>query len=309
MNQDANFRLKEAIIKCFIDEGFFRAGTARAGSLAAESEMLAKWLGQSYHAGMSWFVNSQEKRSDPRKLLEGAKSIICGLFNYFPPEQPDDGTFKIAKYALGQDYHHVVMDKLKRIEANMHELSGSCRTFATVDSGTFMDKPWAMRCGLGWIGKNGLLINREKGSFFFIGSIITDLDIEPGEAETDHCGTCRLCMDACPTGAIVSPGMIDARKCLSYLTIEHKGDHSQDVVNSASGWIFGCDTCQDVCPYNRCAESHNSPELSISGMLKAMTAKDWSGLDPEKFKALFSDSTVKRTGFPRLRRNIKTAGG
>jgi epoxyqueuosine reductase len=304
MNLKENSHLKASIINRFHEEGFYMAGTARATALDAESERLKKWLSLSYNAEMTWLANSQEKRADPRILLDGAKTVICGLFNYFPPEQPANGTFKIAKYALGRDYHVVVMDKLKRIAAFINTLDETCQTVATVDSGSFMDKPWAMRCGLGWIGKNGLLINRDKGSFFFIGSIITNLELEPDIASSEHCGNCTLCMDACPTKAIVMPGVIDARKCIAYQTIEQKTDFTSEVIGQTEDWIFGCDVCQDVCPYNRKAEAHNCVDFSLNPLLKSMTDNDWLNLDEPKFNALFAQTTVKRTGFARLSRNI-----
>ncbi|MEI6764255.1 MAG: tRNA epoxyqueuosine(34) reductase QueG [Bacteroidota bacterium] len=303
MNLNENSHLKASIISRFHDEGFYMAGTARAAFLQNESEQLKQWIGLSYNAEMTWLANSQEKRADPRLLLDGAKTVITGLFNYYPPEQPVDSTFRIAKYALGRDYHTVVMEKLKRIAAFINIL-GPYQTVTTVDSGSFMDKPWAMKCGLGWIGKNGLLINREKGSFFFIGSIITNLELEPDIASLEHCGNCTLCMDACPTKAIVMPGVIDARKCIAYQTIEQKPDFTADEIGQTGNWIFGCDVCQDVCPYNRKAEPHNCSDFSLNPVLKSMTDEDWRNLDEPQFNALFSQTTLKRTGFKRVLRNI-----
>ena len=292
--------------------GFDACGIARAVALEEESANMEQWLEAQHEGEMGYLTRNREKRYDPRLLVEGTKSIVTVLYNYFPKQTIGDGEhFKIAKYAYGADYHDVVKKKLRqlleRIETQTGKLEGT-RIF--VDSAPILDRAWAVRCGLGFIGKNTTLIHPKKGSFFFIGHLFLPLDLtETGQVLTNRCGRCTRCIDACPTGALESPFHIDARKCISYLTIEYKGALDGRDPSRFNGWMYGCDTCQDVCPYNRFALPNTEPEFQPSEQLLAMKADDWKKLDNAQFEALFKHSAMQRAGFAGLKRNIDFISG
>ena len=288
--------------------GFDACGIACATALDEESSHVEQWLAEEHEGEMAYLTRNKEKRYDPRLLVEGTKSIITVLYNYFPKQTIGDGKhFKIAKYAYGADYHDVLKNKMRRllelIESQTGKLEGT-RVF--VDSAPVLDRAWAVRCGLGFIGKNTTLIHPKKGSFFFIGHLFLPIELaETGKTLSNHCGHCTKCLDACPTGALESPFHIDARKCISYLTIEYKGNLDGLDPNSFNGWMYGCDICQDVCPYNRFSLPNFEPQFQPSEPLKAMRENDWKNLTKADFDTLFKHSAVQRAGFEGLKRNIE----
>jgi len=288
--------------------GFDVCGIANATALKAESAHVEQWLEDGHEGEMGYLTRNKEKRYDPRLLVEGTKSIVTVLYNYFPKQQIGYGErFKIAKYAYGADYHDVLKRKmrmlLERIEAQTGKLEGT-RVF--VDSAPVLDRAWAVRCGLGFIGKNTNLIHPKKGSFFFIGHLFLPLELEEtGKPLSNHCGRCTKCLDACPTGALEAPFHIDARKCISYLTIEYKGSLAGLNPDTFRGWMYGCDICQDVCPYNRFSLPSMEPEFQPSEKLLSMRENDWKSLTETEFEALFKHSAVQRAGFEGLKRNIE----
>lgn len=288
--------------------GFDACGIASARALDEESALVEQWLDKGREGEMGYLTRNREKRYDPRLLVEGTKSIVTVLYNYFPKQQiGDNGRYKIAKYAYGADYHDVLKRKmrqlLERIETQTGKLEGT-RIF--VDSAPVLDRAWAVRCGLGFIGKNTTLIHPKKGSFFFIGHLFLPLELEEtGKTMANHCGRCTKCIDACPTGALEAPFQIDARKCISYLTIEYKGSLEGYNPKHFNGWMYGCDTCQDVCPYNRFSLPNIEPEFQPSEQLLAMKEEDWKSLNKEGFEALFKHSAMQRAGYDGLKRNIE----
>ena len=288
--------------------GFDGCGISQADFLKTDSIHTETWLAEGCQGTMSYLERNREKRYDPRLLVERTKSIISVIYNYFPIEKlGDNDNFHIAKYVYGADYHDVLKSKLRElldfIETETGKLEGT-RLF--VDSAPVLDRAWAARCGLGFIGKNTNLIHPKKGSFFFIGHIFLPIEIEPvGKTIPNHCGTCTKCLDACPTGALDHPFHINARKCISYLTIEHKGTIDAIEKTKFNDWIYGCDICQDVCPYNRFSMANKEPLFQPSERLKTMRKADWQQLDDITFKELFVKSAVKRAGFEGLRRNIE----
>ncbi len=290
-----------------LDLGFSACGIARAEPLTRESVVFRQWLNNGRHAGMKYLSRNVEKRFDPTLLNEWARSVIMLAFNYFPGHDIGPASsLRISKYAYGKDYHEVIRAKLKHLVRDVEEETGGITARVFVDSAPVTEKAWAVRCGLGWIGKNGLLINRQAGSFFFLGTIITSLDLAYDKPEPDEfCGSCTRCMEACPNKAIVAPGILQADRCIAYLTIEHKGPFLEDTDTGLHSWIFGCDICQDVCPWNDHAKPHAEPDFMPRGKLLAMTDKDWQNLNEEDFSELFKGSAVERTGYDSLRRNIE----
>ena len=288
--------------------GFDACGVANATALESESAHVEQWLDEGHEGDMGYLTRNKEKRYDPRLLVEGTKSIVTILYNYFPKQSLGDGKhFKIAKYAYGADYHDVLKRKLRelleRIETQTGKLDG-VRVF--VDSAPVLDRAWAVRCGLGFVGKNTTLIHPKKGSFFFIGHLFLPIKLaETGQPMTNRCGRCTRCLNACPTGALEAPFCIDARKCISYLTIEYKGSLAGMDPESFKGWMYGCDICQDVCPYNRFALPNKEPEFQPSERLMAMHEDDWKNLSEADFEALFKRSAVQRAGYEGLKRNIE----
>ena len=287
--------------------GFDACGIAQATALEEESAHVEQWLESDCEGEMGYLTRNKEKRYDPRLLVEGTKSIVTVLYNYYPKQRiGDSDKFKIAKYAYGADYHDVLKRKMRQllegIEAQTGKLEGT-RLF--VDSAPVLDRAWAVRCGLGFIGKNTTLIHPKKGSFFFIGHLFLPIELEgTGKPLTNRCGRCTKCLDACPSGALGTPFHIDARKCISYLTIEYKGSLAGIDPKTFNGWRYGCDICQDVCPYNRFALPNREPEFQPSERLIAMHDEDWKSLSKEDFDALFKHSAVQRAGYEGLKRNI-----
>jgi epoxyqueuosine reductase len=284
--------------------GFLSCGISKAGFLEEEAPRLESWLNQNRHGQMSYMENHFDKRLNPTLLVDDAKSVISLLLNYYPSEFQNIESYKISKYAYGQDYHYVIKEKLKEllhyIETEIGEVSGR----AFVDSAPVLDKAWAAKSGLGWIGKNSNLLTQQIGSFYFIAELIVDLDLEYDHATTDHCGTCTACIDACPTEAIVAPYVVDGSKCISYFTIELKDNLPQEMKDKFDDWAFGCDVCQDVCPWNKFSKPHNEPLFNTNQELLSFSKKDWEEITEDTFKKVFKNSAVKRTKFEGLKRNI-----
>ena len=289
--------------------GFSFCGISRAEFLAEEAPRLEEWLRRGNHGSMSYLENHFDKRLDPSLLVPGAKSVVSLLYNYFPEKDLSAQTgYKVAKYAYGEDYHFVVKDKLKVFIEEIRRSVGAVEGRAFVDSAPVMERAWAKRSGLGWIGKNSLLLNREGGSFFFLAELIIDLDLEYDGPVRDYCGSCTACIDACPTQAIAEPYVVDGSKCISYFTIELKEEIPEEAKGKFENWIFGCDICQDVCPWNRFSKPHAEPRFTPSEELRKMTTSQWRELTEEVFQKIFKDSAVKRTKFSGLRRNIRFLG-
>ena len=254
---------------------------------------------------MSFLENYFDKRLDPTKLVEGSKSVISLLLNYYPEEQQREDSYKISKYAYGTDYHFVIKDKLKSLLQYIQQEIGEVEGRAFVDSAPVMDKAWASKAGLGWVGKHTLLLSKQKGSFFFVAELIVDMDLEYDAPATDHCGSCTACIDACPTQAIVEPYKVDGSKCISYYTIELKDELPQEMKGKFDDWAFGCDICQDVCPWNRFSKPHNEPLFNPHPELLSMSKKDWEEITEDTFRKVFKKSAVKRTKYNGLTRNIQ----
>lgn len=284
--------------------GFLSCGISQATFLETEAPRLESWLKKGMQGEMTYMENHFDKRLDPRLLVDGAKSVISLLLNYYPSEIQNQKSYKISKYAYGQDYHFVIKDKLKDllkfIQAEIGEVNG--RVF--VDSAPVLDKVWAAKSGLGWIGKNSNLITKQVGSFYFIAELIIDLELEYDTPTTDHCGSCTACIDACPTQAIVQPYVVDGSKCISYFTIELKGQIPQEMKGKFDDWMFGCDVCQDVCPWNKFSKSHNEPLFNPNDEILSFTKRDWEEITEDVFKKVFKNSAVKRTKLDGLQRNI-----
>jgi epoxyqueuosine reductase len=286
--------------------GFADCGIARAQHLSDEAERMEEWLSEGRQADMTYLERNKEKRYDPAKLVEGTRSVITVLYNYYPEKKlPEDDNYKISKYAYGKDYHYIVKQRLTRLLAAIETKTGKRKARLFVDSAPVLDRAWARQSGLGFIGKNTMLIHKKKGSFLFIGHIILDLELDYDEAETNnYCGSCTLCIDACPAGAL-EPFRLDARKCISYLTIENRGEIDTRFKGKMNDWIFGCDICQDVCPWNRFSSPHKEPLFDLQEELIRMKKKDWETLNNSRFKTLFKNSAVERTGFKGMKRNIE----
>ncbi|SFT11636.1 epoxyqueuosine reductase [Zhouia amylolytica] len=285
--------------------GFLSCGISKADFLEEEAPRLEKWLKNNMHGEMHYMENHFDKRLDPRKLVEGSKSVVSMLLNYYPENtQEDPEAPRISKYAYGTDYHFVIKDKLKQLLQFIQEEIGEVNGRAFVDSAPVLDKAWAAKSGLGWIGKNANLLSKQVGSFFFIAELVIDLDLACDTPVTDHCGSCTACIDACPTQAIVEPYVVDGSKCISYFTIELKNEIPQDVRGKFDNWMFGCDVCQDVCPWNRFSKPHNEPLFNPHPDLLSMTKKDWEEITEDVFRKVFKKSAVKRTKFSGLKRNI-----
>lgn len=285
--------------------GFLSCGISKAQFLEEEAPRLEKWLNQNMHGEMQYMENHFDKRLDPTLLVPGAKSVVSLLLNYFPETTQREDTYKISKYAYGIDYHFVIKDKLKHLMHFIQEEIGEVHGRVFVDSAPVLDKAWAAKSGLGWIGKHSNLLTKQTGSFYFIAELIIDLDLEYDHPVTDHCGSCTACIDACPTNAIVDPYVVDGSKCISYFTIELKNEIPGDVKNQFEDWMFGCDICQDVCPWNRFSKPHNEPLFNPNPELISMSKKDWEEITEEVFQDIFRKSAVKRTKFEGLKRNIQ----
>lgn len=284
--------------------GFLQCGISKAEFLEEEAPRLEKWLKKGFHGEMGYMENYFDKRLDPTKLVPGAKSIISLLYNYYPNETQNSNSYKIAKYAYGKDYHYVIKDKLKilfnSIQENIGEIDG--RVF--VDSAPVLEKAWAAKSGLGWVGKNSNLLSKKVGSFYFLCEIIIDLALCYDAPITDHCGRCTACIDACPTNAIVAPKVVDGSKCISYATIELKNDIPDYFSDKMNDWMFGCDICQDVCPWNRFSKPHQEPAFLPNDAILDYNKDEWEELTEELFQEIFRKSAVKRTKYKGLMRNI-----
>jgi len=302
-NMDSKILNTNKIKQQALELGFSAIGISKADFLEKESKQLEEWLDSGFHGEMKYMENHFEKRVDPRKLVEGAKSVISVLYNYFPKEHQRKDTYQISKYAYGKDYHYVVKEKLFKLLEFINAEIGEVRGRAFVDSAPVMDKVWAAKSGLGWIGKNTNLITKQYGSFVFIGELIIDLKLEYDQPIKDYCVNCTQCIDACPTGAL-KPYHLDARKCISYLTIEKKGEISLEFEGKWHDWIFGCDICQDVCPWNNKASPHSESQFRISDEFKNFKKDEWENLDQSTFKKMFKNSAVERTKFQGLKLNI-----
>lgn len=284
--------------------GFLSCGISKAGFLEEEAPRLENWLNNQMNGQMSYMENHFDKRLNPTLLVDDAKSVISLLLNYYPSELQNEDSYKISKYAYGQDYHHVIKEKLKEllhfIQTEIGEVSGR----AFVDSAPVLDKAWAAKSGLGWVGKNSNLITQKVGSFYFIAELIIDLELEYDTPTTDHCGSCTACLDACPTDAIVAPYVVDGSKCISYFTIELKDNLPQEMKGKFDDWMFGCDVCQDVCPWNRFSKPHNEPLFQTNSDILNFSKSDWEEITVDTFQKVFKNSAVKRTKYEGLLRNI-----
>jgi len=300
---DKHERIKQKAVEL----GFLACGISAAGYLADEKERLESWLAEEMNGEMEYMARNREKRLDPRLLHEGTKSVISVLLNYYPKErQLDPEAPVLSKYAYGTDYHFVLKDKLNELLKFIRDEIEPCNGRAFVDSAPVLDKAWAVRSGLGWIGKNTNLISVEHGSFFFIGELLVDLDLKTDERiVSNHCGNCTRCIDACPTKAIVAPYVVDARRCISYQTIEQRGEIDKTLEGQFKDRVFGCDICQDVCPWNLKSEPHEENAFDPHPRLMELSRLDWQNMDESLFAELFRKSAVKRTKYSGLMRNLK----
>ncbi len=298
---------RAAIVKQIAQRlGFMACGISKATFLEEEAPRLEKWLMQNHHGEMGYMARNFDKRLDPRKLVPGAKSVVSLLYNYYPnASQTDKDAPKLARYAYGKDYHHVIKDKLFEFMHDIQTEIGAVEGRVFVDSAPVLEKAWAAKSGLGWVGKNTNLIRKHNGSYFFIAELIIDLELAADGAVTDHCGSCTACLDACPTNAFVAPYKLDASKCISYYTIELKDAIPNEVKGQFDDWAFGCDICQEVCPWNRFSTPHNEPQFEPNPALMQLSKKDWHEITEEVFNRLFEASAVQRTGFNGLKRNLE----
>lgn len=302
----ANKLKYSAIIKAEAKRlGFLSCGISKAEFLEKEAPRLEKWLKNNSHGEMSYMENHFDKRLDPTKLVEGSKSVVSLLLNYYPSKIQTEDSYRLSKYAYGTDYHFVIKDKLKSLLQTIQAEIGDVQGRAFVDSAPVLDKAWAAKSGLGWIGKHSNLLTQQVGSFYFIAELIIDLDLEYDGITTDHCGTCTKCIDACPTQAITEPYVVDGSKCISYFTIELKENIPTEFKNQFNDWMFGCDICQDVCPWNRFSKAHSEPLFNPHPELLEMTKQDWEDITEDTFRKVFQKSAVKRTKFSGLTRNIQ----
>lgn len=298
-----NIRVKQIASLC----GFDFCGIAKAEFLEEDAVRLQEWLRNDMQGKMSYMENHFDLRTDPTKLVPGAKSVITLLYNYFPAQQQNAGAPKISKYAYGPDYHEVIREKLNEFFSILKTEFGEIHGRGFVDSAPVLERSWARKSGLGWIGKNGNIINKQKGSFFFISSLITDLQLEPDAAfVTDFCGSCTRCIDACPTDAILPGKVINGSQCISYFTIELKDALlPESEKGKFENWMFGCDICQDVCPWNRFSRPTSHTELAPISAVLNFSTKDWEELTEEEFKKIFKNSAIKRTKYSGIKRNLK----
>lgn len=290
-----------------LELGFDYCGIAKAERLDDDARRLENWLSNEYHGKMAYMANHFDKRVDPRLLVEGAKSVITLMLNYFPQEELTEGRYKISKYAYGEDYHLVIREKLNHLlDCIRHEI-GEVSGRGFVDSAPVLERAWAVKSGLGWVGKNGNLISKKSGSFFFLATLILDLELQYDEPfHTDHCGSCTRCIDACPTNAILPNKVVNGSQCISYFTIELKEAFSEQTP-VWEDWIFGCDVCQDVCPWNRFSKPHANKRFDLSDALSRQHREDFNHISQEIFSKVFSGSAVKRSKFDFFRRNLDWA--
>jgi epoxyqueuosine reductase len=301
LSENTNLIKKKAL-----ELGFNKCGISKAEFQKEDARVFDSWLAADHHSGMKWIENHSEKRKNPQVLVENASSVISVILNYYNPEMQNDSSAPvISRYAYGKDYHNILKKKLKALFNFIKEIIPEAEGRYFVDSAPVLEHAFARNAGLGWIGKNSLLLNKEMGSYFFIGEIIIDQELNYESKEIqDFCGSCSLCVDECPTHAINSNRTVDAGKCISYLTIEHDGDIPNEFKNSFYNRVFGCDICQDVCPWNRRLNNHTIPEFNPLSELMEMSKQDWESMDEKKFNEIFEGSAVKRTGYMGLKRNI-----
>lgn len=302
MQQD---RLKKLIRTKAENLGFLSVGFSKADFLASEEPRLANWLKAEKQGKMSYMENHFDLRLDPRKLVPGAKTVISLAYNYFPPNTQRKDTFQISKYAYGKDYHDVVKARLRQLVSELQEEIGDIEGRVFVDSAPILEKAWAEKSGVGWVGKNGNLIQPKAGSFFFLAEIICDLELEPDGPIKDYCGSCTRCIDACPTEAIEAPYIVNGSKCISYATIELRDSDLPELFRgNMKNWVYGCDICQDVCPWNRFSKPHNETDFRAKDEILHFSREEWLELDELTFQSVFKGSAVKRTRFSGLKRNI-----
>jgi len=302
-NAEKYSQLIKARAKSF---GFQSCGISKADFLEEDAKPLEEWLKSNFHGEMKYMENYFDKRLDPRLLVEGSKSVISLSYNYFPEEKIQTlDNFKISKYAYAEDYHEVIKDILREMVSGLQEEIGEFAFRVFVDSAPVLERSWARKSGIGWVGKNANLITKQSGSFYFLAEIICDLELIPDHPTTDHCGTCRKCIDACPTNAIVSDKLIDGSKCISYATIELKNEIPDYFKDKMDDWMFGCDVCQDVCPWNRFSAPTKQKKFAPNDALKNFKKGEWKELTQELFSKIFRKSPVKRTKFAGLKRNIE----
>jgi epoxyqueuosine reductase len=286
--------------------GFLSCGISKVEFLEEEAPRLEKWLSENRNGKMQYMENHFDKRLNPALLVDGAKSVVSLLLNYYPEKTQRQDSFKISKYAYGQDYHHLIKEKLKELLHSIQENIGEVGGRVFIDSAPVLDKAWAQKSGLGWVGKNTNLISKKVGSFFFVAELILDIELEyDNPTMTDHCGSCTRCIDACPTQAIISPYVVDGSKCISYYTIELKENIPQEVKGKFDDWVFGCDVCQDVCPWNRFSVPHSESVLNPKEEILSFSKQDWIDITEETFSKVFQKSAVKRTKFEGFKRNIE----
>jgi epoxyqueuosine reductase len=295
--------LSAAIKEKALELGFAGCGFSRAEALPEDKQGLETWLKNGHHARMGYMADHFEKRTDPTRLVEGARSVISLLYNYYTDKTPEDPEAPVlSKYAYGRDYHYVMKDKMHALFDFIKSMYPEAAGRVFVDSAPVLDRAWAKRAGLGWIGKNSMLISRTAGSFVFIGEIILNLELEYNELpESDFCGSCNRCIEACPTGAILETRTIDSEHCISYQTIENRGNISPEIEPGLSGRVFGCDICQDVCPWNRKAAKHHEPAFEPRPGLLEMSEEDWQKMGPEEFESMFQESAVQRAGYSKIK--------
>lgn len=289
--------------------GFLSAGFSKADFLASEEPRLVNWLKAEKQGKMSYMENHFDLRLDPRLLVPGAKTVISLAYNYFPSDLQREDTFRISKYAYGKDYHDVVKVKLRQLVSELQSEIGDIEGRVFVDSAPILEKAWAEKSGIGWVGKNGNLIQPKAGSFFFLAEIICDLDLEPDGPIRDYCGSCTRCIDACPTEAIEAPYIVNGSKCISYATIELRDSELPELFRgNMKNWVYGCDICQDVCPWNRFSKPHNEADFRAKEEILTFSKEEWEELDELTFQSVFKGSAVKRTRFSGLKRNISFVG-
>lgn len=301
MNRAEASKLVKRLAK---EQGFDACGISAAGFLEEEATGLENWLNAGFHGTMSWMERHYDERLDPRKLVPGAKSVISVVLNYFPNEGQRADAPKISKYAYGRDYHKVIRGKLKRMLLCIQDEIGEVSGRGFVDSAPVMDRAWARKSGLGWVGKHSLLLSKGSGSYFFIGALIVDIDLEPDGPTTDHCGSCTACIDACPTSAIVAPTVVDSNKCISYLTIEYKGALPSEYQEKMEDWVYGCDICQDVCPWNRFSTPHSEDDFKIRDSIQNNDWEAWEEITHELWEEITKGSAMRRVGFDGFKRNL-----
>lgn len=286
--------------------GFSFVGVSKAAFLEEEAPRLDKWLKSGMNGRMSYMERHFDKRLDPRLLVDGAKSVVSLMLNYYPAREQDPGHLpKISRYAYGKDYHIVIKDKLKELVHFIRENIGEVNGRIFTDSAPVLEKAWAARSGLGWIGKNANLINPKAGSWYFLAELIIDLELEPDAPIRDYCGTCNRCMEACPTQAIIAPRVVDGSKCISYFTIELKDHFPEEVKGKFENWAFGCDICQEVCPWNRFSKPTNVSSFEAKEEIMEFSERDWLEITDEVFNSVFKDSPISRTGLEGMKRNVR----